>query len=238
MQNIVLNKSFYGFKEIESNSVQFIFADPPYNISKDIDCKNKKIGYKPNKGKWDFLTKKEEFQNAKELISGASRILKESGTIAISGVYGSLIPYFIELENQGFYFKHHLIWHKKNPAPCVHRRSMTLSNEIILIFSKNKKYLFNYEESKKYNDGKQLHDVWNIPVTRKQLGVTRKPNELLKRLIAIYSNKGDLIIDPFLGSGTTYEISEILERRVIGYEKDFIRCNGLKEKGLNVKFLK
>lgn len=233
---IVYNKSFYGLNEIENKSVQLLFADPPYNISKEINFKNSEIGYNPNKGDWDIISKKEEIQNARQLILGCNRILKDNGTIAISGTYGSLIPYFLHLNKFGYVFKHHLIWHKINPAPCVHRRSMTLSNEIILIFSKNKSNKFNYEASKVFNEGKQLHDVWNIPVTRKELNVTRKPKELLKRLISIYSDEEDLVCDTFIGSGQTYEVSLELKRDFIGYEINKFRCLGLVEKNINVKF--
>lgn len=233
---IIYNKSFYGFEEIEDNSIQFMFADPPYNISSDIVFKNKDIGYNPDKGDWDKISRKVEIRNAREIIKGAKRILNETGTIAISGVYGSLVPYFLYLDKYGFEFKHHLIWHKTNPAPCVHRRSMTLSNEIILIYSKNKKYKFNYEISKQFNNFKQLHDVWDLAVVRKQLGVTRKPPELIKRLQMIYSDEGDKVCDPVVGSGTSYEISEELGREFIGYEIDVERCIGLDLKGLNVNF--
>jgi site-specific DNA-methyltransferase (adenine-specific) len=231
---VVYNKSFYGFREIKDESVQFIFADPPYNISVESNFKNEEIGYTPDKGEWDRISKKEEIQNAKQLIVGALRILKQDGTIAISGTYGSLVPYFLYLNKYGFVFKHHLIWHKINPAPCVHRKTLTLSNEIILIYSKNKSNKFNYEVSKLYNEGKQLHDVWNIPVTKKELGVTRKPKELIRRLVSIYSDEGDLNCDPVLGSGQTYEICEELNTDFVGYEIDRERCIGLKNKGLNV----
>lgn len=235
MKHIIYNKNFYGCTEIEDSSVQFIFADPPYNISKNEIFNNTEIGYKPNKGDWDIISKETEIENAFNLIKDSKRILNETGTIAISGVYGSLIPYFNFLNEFGFHFKHHLIWHKNNPAPCVHRRSMTLSNEIILIYSKNKKYKFNYEISKSFNNGKQLHDVWDIPVVRKKLEVTRKPPELLKRLISIYSDSEDLISDTFIGSGTTYEVSEQLNRNFIGYEICKKRGLQLIENGFNVK---
>lgn len=229
----VFNKTFWGMEEIPDSSVQLIFADPPYNIS-STNYVGKKNSYTSLKGEWDILTQDEEHSNAVNLITDAKRVLTPTGTICISGNFGSLVPYWVELHKHEFKFKHHLIWRKPACAPCVHRRALTLSHEIILIFSKNEKYYFDYEISKTYNDNKQLRDVWDIPAVRKQFGATRKPPKLLERLITIYSAEGDVILDPFMGSGTTFEEGVRLGRYPVGYELQAETCKGLASKGIDI----
>ena len=233
--NIVYAKSFFGFEEIDDESVDLIFADPPYGISKDEILNNPLIGYKPNKGNWDLVPEEYLEKFAEQLVTGAKRILKPGGNIVISGVYGSLIPYFLKLEKYGFQFRHHIIWHKTNPAPSVHRRSLVYSNEILLWYNKPGKWYFDYELSKKYNNGKQLHDVWNIPAVRKQAGVTRKPPKLLEMVIRILSPEGGLVVDPCVGSGTTIEVAREWNRNFIAYEIGKEQLSLLKAKKFKVE---
>lgn len=211
---------------IPKNSVDLIFADPPFNISSKNMVSTPWCGYSSFKGKWDLF---EGDYNlfTKKWVSECYRILRKGGSIYIIGVFGSLISAFSTLEKLGAKFQSHIIWHKTNPAPSVHRRMYTHANEIILVYSKGKNWCFNYKVSKEYNKGKQLHNVWDIPAVRKKWGVSRKPPALLERIIRISSNEGDLVLDPFLGSGTAMEECYKWKRNCIGIEKDPNVCKNL-----------
>lgn len=219
MNPVVYRKSFFGLTEIEDNEVTLVFADPPYGISSSFTLDNSIIGYSPSKGAWDEVSQEYVKLCAVNLVQGARRVLLPGGSLVVSGVFGSLIHVWQEALKHGLKFKHHIVWHKTNPAPSVHRRSLVYSNEIILWFVKpGAPWVFNYEIAKEYNRGKQLHDVWSIPAVRKEGGVTRKPPMLLDRIIRILSNEGDIVVDPFLGSGTTGEVATSLSRYFVGYE--------------------
>jgi len=232
--NVVYAKSFFGLDEVEDDSVDLIFADPPYGISKDTLLSNPQIGYEPKKGNWDLVSKEYLKEFAEHLGADALRVLKPSGSIVVSGVFGSLRPYFANFVSLGFKFRHHIVWHKTNPAPSVHRRSFVYSNEILLWFSKTNKWYFDYDLSKTYNKGKQLHDVWDIPSVRKQAGVTRKPKELMERIVRILSPEGGLVLDPCVGSGTTIEVARKFRRKFVAYEIGNEQLKLLRKKKFNV----
>lgn len=236
--DIIYGKSFFSMKEIDDSSVDLIFCDPPYGISSEQIVNNPLIGYKKNKGKWDNVSDEYLIELVDYLISDSKRVLKDGGNIFISGVYGSLIRSWNKLIAQGFLFKHHIIWHKRNPAPSIHRRSLTYSNEIILWFIKPGKWTFNYEVAKTYNGGKQLHDVWEIAAVKKQCEVTRKPPRLLEMIIDIGSNNSDIILDPCCGSGTTAEVAKDRGRKYIGYEVQEKCLDFMNTKGLTVELSK
>lgn len=116
-------------------------------------------------------------------------------------------------------FQSHIIWHKTNPAPSVHRRMLTHANELILVFSKGPKWYFDYDYSKLLNNGKQCHNVFNYPAVRKMLGVTRKPVGLCEQIIRLFCPTGGTVLDPFAGSGAIPEAAAKAKRNFIAIEK-------------------
>lgn len=196
----------------------FIFADPPYNISNERNLLNSWNGYVSDKGSWDHICDYERFTI--EWVNAAVEVLRPGGIIAIIGVYGSLIPAWMTLVACGLQFQSHLVWHKTNPAPSIHRRMFTHANEIIIIFSKGPGWTFNYEAVKELSGGKQMHNVVTLPAVRRIANISRKPERLLEILVAAFTLPGGAVLDPFLGTGTTAICCKRMGRSCTGIEID------------------
>lgn len=227
-------------KEIPIESIDLIFADPPYNLSGNgLKWKNKGLGgdwFMVNE-KWDKMTESEYLKFTQEWLNECKRVLKPHGSIYISCTYHNIGELIITLKALSFTPRNIITWHKNNAMPSMTKRSFTHSCEYVLYFTKGKKWIFNYFELKKINpdktkDGseKQMRDLWIMPVcqgkerirdkTGRAAHPTQKPENLLERIILASSNKGDMVLDPFLGSGTTAFVAEKLGRKWIGIETD------------------
>ncbi|MFV8471929.1 DNA-methyltransferase [Mycoplasma sp. AA7A] len=218
-------------KKLEPKSVDMIFADPPYFLSGDgISCQSGKQ-VKVFKAKWDTpLELKEKHQFNRKWIRNCYKVLKDEGTIWISGTMHNIYSIGLALEQEGFSIINNVTWQKPNPTPNLSCRCFTHSTETILwarkiINGKKQKHFFNYELMKKINDNKQMKDVWNIKLpskAEKMFGKhpTQKPLELLERIILASSRENDLVLDPFNGSGTTGIAAYKLKRRYIGIDME------------------
>lgn len=207
--------------------VDFILTDPPYDISNNNNASGisrEYSGYTSNKGTWD------EKMPAYEWILPVCSLLKDGGILACFGTFGSLVPVYLELEFLQMTFQSHITWHKTNPAPSIHRRMLTHSNEIILVYSKGSNWTFNYDVAKELNDGKQMHNHIEQGAVPKMFGVTRKPVPLCEKLIKIFTNDDDLVFDPFAGSGAILEAASKCGRRAIGIEKNLEIYNLAKQR--------
>jgi len=226
--------------EIDKSSVDLIFADPPYNLSGNgLKWEGNTTGgdwYMVNE-EWDKMTAPEYLQFTRKWIGGCHRVLKDHGSIYISCTYHNIAEVMIVLKQLDFKINNVITWQKTNAMPNMTRRIFTHSSEFVVWAVKGKKWIFNYNELKKINpdkqkDGaeKQMRDVWLLPLVQgkerlrgkdgRALHPTQKPEEMLKRIIVASSNKGDLVLDPFLGSGTTAVIAKKLGRNWIGIEKN------------------
>lgn len=221
---------FKILKKIQPKSIDMIFADPPYFLSNGgISCHSGKQ-VSVNKGLWDEgLPPEDKLKYNRKWISLCKSVLKDNGTIWISGTYHNIYSIGVALELEGFSIINNITWQKPNPAPNLACRCFTHSTETIIwakkIISKNKKGVqtFNYSFMKKINGGKQMKDVWllNLPKkNEKEFGKhpTQKPLSILERIILASTNEGDLILDPFNGSGTTGIAAIMNNRRYIGIE--------------------
>jgi site-specific DNA-methyltransferase (adenine-specific) len=222
--------------KLESNTFDFIFADPPYFLSNGGFTVKSGKTVSVNKGAWDASKGFDsEIQFHERWIAECLRLLKANGTIAISGTYHSIFKCGFILQKLNCRIINDITWFKPNGAPALAGRNFTASHETILWASKSKdaKHTFNYELSRNwetstdliYRRGKQMRSVWSIPTTpkrEKQHGQhpTQKPTELLRRLISLCSNEGDLVLDPFCGSGTTGVVCVSLNRKFIGIDLD------------------
>ncbi len=232
--------SFILLKKIDEKSVDFIFADPPYFLSSGgISCHNGKQ-VSVNKGEWDSSkTIEEKLKYHRCWINLCRKILKDDGSIMISSTLHSVYAIGVALEMEGFSIINNIIWKKTNPAPNLGCRCFTHSTETIiwarkqLTLKKKGKHYFNYELMKKDNGGKQMKDVWEFDELEptiieigtaskkeKKLGShpTQKPVALLDRLIKCATKIGDLVLDPFSGSGTTGLVAVSLKRNYIGID--------------------
>jgi site-specific DNA-methyltransferase (adenine-specific) len=236
---------------IPENAIDMIFADPPYMLSNNgFTCQNGRM-VTVNKGKWDTSKGFEEdtiFHD--EWIQACRRILKPAGTIWISGTYHSIYQCGYLLQKNNFHLLNDIAWFKPNAPPNLSCRFFTASHETLLWARKDKKakHTFNYEEMKNGNfpedklkkENSQMRSVWSIPVpknTEKELGrhPTQKPLTLLSRIVKASTLKGDIILDPFNGGGTTAVAAAQAENRFyIGIEIDRDYCGLTKEKLLKL----
>lgn len=222
------------------DSVDMIFADPPYKLSNGgFTCQNGKA-VSVNKGKWDESKGfDEDFEFHTRWINACRKVLKPNGTIWISGTYHSIYACGFALQKADFKILNDICWFKPNASPNLSCRYFTASHETLLwaIKDKKSKHTFNYDIMK---DGdwnsdfikkpnKQMRSVWavdTLKMSEKTFGKhpTQKPLELLRRIILASTNKGDLILDPFTGSSTTGIMANVLGRKFIGIdtEKEFL----------------
>jgi modification methylase len=222
-------------KKIPGGSIDLIFADPPYNMQ----LKNPL--YRPNNTRvngvddpWDkfgSFAGYDAFCTA--WLTECRRILKETGSIWVIGSYHNIFRIGNIMLNLGFWILNDVTWHKTNPMPNFLGKRFTNATEILLWCSKgkdSKKYTFNHKIMKRYNGGKQMTSVWPIKLCvgeerikgadGKKAHSTQKPEELLKRVILSSSRKGDTVLDPFFGTGTTGAAAKKLKRKFIGIERE------------------
>lgn len=207
-------------KTMPEKSVDMIFSDPPYNLSgkNHITCINgRKVSC--NKGAWDIVADIDKFNY--DWIKECMRVLKDDGTIWISGTLHNHPSVGVLLKKMGFWIINDIVWFKPNATPQLQPNRLAPSTEIIWLASKSKKYYFNYEKAKELNKGKQMRNLWIISAKKHiTKHPTEKPEELLDRIILLGSKEGDTILDPFMGSGTTGVVAKRLGRHFIGIEID------------------
>jgi site-specific DNA-methyltransferase (adenine-specific) len=224
------------------NSIDMVFADPPYMLSNNgFTCQNGKMAT-VNKGRWD---KSNGFENDtifhNEWISACRRVLKPEGTIWISGTYHSIYQCGYLLQKNGFHFLNDIAWFKPNASPNLSCRFFTASHETLLWARKDKKakHTFNYMEMKNGHfpedklkkENTQMRSVWSISTPKngeKEHGKhpTQKPLDLLKRIVLASTNANAIVLDPFCGSGTTGVACRYAGKRLfIGIEIDKEYCN-------------
>ena len=243
---LINDDTFNALKNFEEKTFDMIFADPPYFLSNNgITCSGGKM-VSVNKGKWDkALSIKEKHEFNKHWIKECYRVLKDNGTIWISGTLHNIYSIGMALEEEGFKIINNITWQKTNPPTNIACKAFTHSTETILWAKKDlkkSKYTFNYNLMKELNDNKQMKDVWTTSLTKpseKKQGKhpTQKPLEILNRIILASTKENDLILDPFCGSSTTGIAAVKLNRRYIGIdnEKEYLdlsirRYQEIKEK--------
>jgi len=251
-----INHIYYGDcnnilnNTIEKNSIDLIFSDPPYNLSgKGLKWNGNKTGgdWSMVNEKWDQMTSVDYFSFTKNWLRGCYNALKNNGSIYVCGTYHNIGEILISLKNLGFIVKNIITWQKINAMPNMTKRVFTHSSEFIVWAVKGKNWIFNYSALKKINpekqkDGseKQMRDIWPLPLvqgkerikdtTGKAAHPTQKPEVILERIITASSNKGGLVLDPFMGSGTTAYVAKKLKRNFIGIEKERKYINIIKKR--------
>ncbi|MDY4788888.1 MAG: site-specific DNA-methyltransferase [Bacilli bacterium] len=213
------------FKKITDNSIDMIFADPPYFLSNNgLSIHNGKI-VSVNKGEWD---KKENYEDVKLFnetwLKECYRVLKDGSSLWVSGTQHNIFDIREIILKLGFKIQNIIIWHKIDPPPLIFKTRFKFSYEFIIWATKGKNNSFNYEEVFKINN-EEMHDVWNIGAVKKDEKLfgyhpTQKPEKLLEIIIKSTSKVNDIILDPFMGSGTTCYVAKKLNRRYIGIEKN------------------
>ncbi|MBI3027300.1 site-specific DNA-methyltransferase [Candidatus Woesearchaeota archaeon] len=225
-------------RNFPAGKVNLIVTDPPYNASNGgINLPNNKTGgayYKVNED-WDKLGNYSSYLDfTRKWSKETDRLLVPTGSIMVCGSLHNIGEVIIALKELNYKFINLITWKKTNPMPSITKRTLTHSTEFIVWFAKGSGWTFNYKNMKKYAHGKQLKDVWEFPVcqgkerikgkNRRAAHPTQKPLEIFKRLIEMASNESDVVLDPFIGSGTTAIASELLNRKWVGIDnkKEYI----------------
>ncbi len=231
---IIMGDCVENMRAIEKNSVECIFADPPYNLQLGGDL------HRPNNSKvdavddhWDqFDSMKAYDEFTREWMSVARDLLKDDGAMWVIGSYHNIFRLGYILQDLGFWILNDIIWNKTNPMPNFRGRRFTNAHETMIWAGKSEKskYYFNYDAMKAMNEDKQMRSDWSLPLCTgaerlkgedgKKAHPTQKPEALLHRVIMASTRKGDTILDPFFGTGTTGAVAKKLGRHFIGLERE------------------
>jgi len=234
LKSLELNKIYNEdcllfMNKIPSEKIDLIFADPPYNLSKS----NFKIKFSimkssgkdldTNKGQWDTFGSLEEYKVFSEKwIKECYRILKDGGSIWVAGTYHNIYLMGYLLEKAGFTILNEILWHKTDATPNLSCTRFVADHENFIWARKGKKATFNYDRLKELNGGTQMRSIWPKGKTSggKKVHPTQKPEWLLERIILGTSKEGEVVLDPFMGSGTTAAVAKRLNRKFVGCEID------------------
>jgi modification methylase len=234
LNSILAGDCIEMMNSLPENSVNLIFADPPYNLQLKGDL------HRPDNSKVDAVDDEwDQFDSFRayddfttEWLKAARRILKPNGAIWVIGSYHNIFRVGSALQNQGFWILNDVVWRKSNPMPNFRGKRFTNAHETMIWASKSEgaKYTFNYEALKALNEGIQMRSDWVLPICtgherlKNENGdkahPTQKPESLLHRLLVGSTNPGDVILDPFFGTGTTGAVAKMLGRNFIGIERE------------------
>ena len=233
INKIILGDCLEVLKHIPDKSVDLIFADPPYNLQLNGEL------FRPDQSKVDAVDDKwDKFDSFREYdifcqnwLTECFRILKDTGSIWVIGSYHNIFRVGYLMQNIGYWLLNDIIWIKTNPMPNFKGTRFNNAHETLIwaVKSKNASYTFHYKSLKCMNDDLQMRSDWYIPICQgnerlkvngKKAHSTQKPMELLYRVILSTSNYGDLILDPFCGSGTTAAIAKKLGRNYITIDRE------------------
>ncbi len=224
---------------LPEKSIDLIFADPPYNLQL------RNTLWRPNMTEvdavnddWDRFDSHAAYDDfSLKWLKACKRVLKESGAIWVIGTYHNIFRIGRILQDLEYWILNDVVWVKTNPMPNFRGVRLANAHETLIWAKKTKrsKYTFNHHAMKAFNDGKQLRSDWIMPseivlpicsgserlrVNGKKAHSTQKPEALLRRVIIASSQKDDIILDPFFGTGTTGAVAKQLHRYWIGIEQD------------------
>ncbi|ARC87458.1 site-specific DNA-methyltransferase [Rhodovulum sp. MB263] len=219
---------------LPEGSVDLIFADPPYNLQLRGDL------HRPDNSKvdavddhWDQFDSFAAYDRfTHDWLAAARRVLKPTGAIWVIGSYHNVFRMGAELQNLGFWILNDVVWRKSNPMPNFRGKRLTNAHETLIWASKSEgaKYTFNYEALKALNEGVQMRSDWVLPICTgherlkddkgDKAHPTQKPESLLHRVLLATTNPGDVVLDPFFGTGTTGAVAKMLGRDFIGIERE------------------
>ena len=223
-----------ALKKIPKASVDLVFADPPYNLQLSRDL------LRPNNTRvdgvhqqWDKFNGFEAYDAfCRAWLSECRRVLKPNGAIWVIGSYHNIFRLGCALQDLGYWLLNDVIWRKTNPMPNFRGRRFTNAHETLIWAARaeSSRYTFNYEALKAFNDDVQMRSDWLIPIcsgperlkddSGRKAHPTQKPEALLYRILLATTEPGDLVLDPFFGTGTTGAVAKRLGRAFLGIEQD------------------
>ena len=234
VNEILLGDCVENLRALPERSVDSIFADPPYNLQLGGDL------LRPNNSKvdavddhWDQFDSFAAYDEFTRAWLGACRdVLKDDGAIWVIGSYHNIFRLGAILQDLGFWILNDVVWRKSNPMPNFRGKRFTNAHETLIWAGKSEKskYTFNYDAMKAMNEDLQMRSDWFIPLCTgserlknddgAKAHPTQKPEALLHRVILSSTNKDDVILDPFFGTGTTGAVAKKLGRNFIGIERE------------------
>ncbi|MDJ0512196.1 MAG: site-specific DNA-methyltransferase [Methyloceanibacter sp.] len=254
-QRLPRNKIIVGdcveeLHKLPAKSIDLVFADPPYNLQLANEL------YRPNNSRvdgvdndWDKFSSFESYDRfTRDWLSACRRVLKPNGSLWVIGSYHNIFRVGTALQDLGYWVLNDVIWRKTNPMPNFRGRRFTNAHETMIWASMGQKarYTFNYESMKALNEDLQMRSDWLLPICSgaerlKQDGrkahPTQKPEALLQRVILAASHPGDVILDPFIGSGTTAVAAKRLGRAFVGVERESAYAKAARDRLKAVKTL-
>ncbi|MFK8034385.1 MAG: site-specific DNA-methyltransferase [Hyphomicrobiales bacterium] len=235
LNTIIAGDCIASMEKLPKASVDVIFADPPYNLQLEGDL------HRPDQSKVDAVDDEwDQFSSfaaydafTRAWLLAARRVLKPNGTIWVIGSYHNIFRVGAIMQDLNFWMLNDVIWRKANPMPNFRGRRFTNAHETMIWASRDqasKGYTFNYDALKMLNDGTQMRSDWHIPICNgserlknehgDKVHPTQKPEALLQRVLLTSTKPGDVVLDPFFGSGTTGAVAKHLGRNFVGIERD------------------
>nr|WP_187431948.1 site-specific DNA-methyltransferase [Roseobacter litoralis] len=215
-------------------SIDLIFADPPYNLQLKGDLRrpdNSRVDAVDDE--WDQFSSFKAYDDfTRAWLKAARRLLKPNGAIWVIGSYHNIFRVGSALQDQGYWILNDVVWRKSNPMPNFRGKRFTNAHETMIWAGRDEtsKYTFNYEALKALNEGIQMRSDWVLPICTgherlkddkgDKAHPTQKPESLLHRVLVGSTNPGDVILDPFFGTGTTGAVAKMLGRDFIGIERE------------------
>jgi modification methylase len=220
---------------LPAESVDMVFADPPYNLQLEGEL------LRPNNSRvdgvddaWDQFDSFADYDRfTRAWLAEARRILKPQGTLWVIGSYHNIFRVGATMQDLGYWLLNDIVWRKTNPMPNFRGRRFTNAHETLIWAAREagqKGYTFNYEAMKALNEGLQMRSDWVLPICSggerlkdnagRKAHPTQKPEALLHRVLLAASNPGDIVLDPFFGTGTTGAVAKRLGRQFIGIERE------------------
>ena len=233
LDQIIMQDCVAAMRALPAKSVDMIFADPPYNLQLGGDLSRPDGSHvdavTDDWDKFDSLAAYDRF--TREWLGEARRILKDDGTIWVIGSYHNIFKVGAAIQDLGFWILNDIVWRKANPMPNFKGTRFTNAHETLIWASMGERarYTFNYRSLKTLNDELQMRSDWEFPICGgqerlKRGGVkvhpTQKPEALLYRVLLACTQPGDVVLDPFFGTGTTGAVAKRLGRRWIGIERE------------------
>ena len=244
VDRVLLGDCLARLRELPDGSVDLVFADPPYNLQLDREL------LRPNNtvvdgvdDAWDkFLSFADYDKFCRAWLAECRRVLKPDGALWVIGSYHNIFRLGVAIQDLGFWIHNDVIWRKVNPMPNFRGKRFTNAHETLIWAGQNRKsrVTFNYESLKASNDDLQMRSDWLFPICSgperlkddggRKAHPTQKPEALLHRIILGCTNPGDVVLDPFFGTGTSGAVAKKLGRRFIGIERDKDYARAAKER--------
>ena len=232
---ILVGDCIANLAKLPPESVDLVFADPPYNLQLEsaLSRPDQSLVDAVNDD-WDKFSSFAEYDRfTKDWLAGVRRVMKRNATLFVIGSYHNIFRVGTALQDEGFWLLNDIVWRKANPMPNFRGRRFTNAHETLIWASKSadaKAYTFNYETLKAGNDDCQVRSDWFFPICTggerlkdaagHKTHPTQKPEALIARILNAASRPGDVVLDPFFGSGTTGAVAKRLRRQFVGLERE------------------